>query len=137
MREIITPGGRRTRLRKIPEFSKNLWEACAEIGRLDTSASNFQTQTDIYITVYRQYSMNIMMLYTYVYYIYILLLLYMQKFYWPQSLELWLISKIGLLKIDNDASQQLLKSFWLLNEYWRATSTHLQFKHVWVIYIAL
>ena len=49
--------------------------------------------------------MNIMMLYTYVYYIYILLLLYMQKFYWPQSLELWLISKIGLLKIDNDASQ--------------------------------
>ena len=61
----------------------------------------------------------------------------MQKFYWPQSLELWLISKIGLLKIDNDASQQLLKSFWLLNEYWRATSTHLQFKHVWVIYIAL
>ena len=81
--------------------------------------------------------MNIMMLYTYVYYIYILLLLYMQKFYWPQSLELWLISKIGLLKIDNDASQQLLKSFWLLNEYWRATSTHLQFNHVWLINIAL
>ena len=41
MREIINPGGRRTRLREIPEFSKNLQEAPNEIGRSDTSGSNF------------------------------------------------------------------------------------------------
>ena len=38
MREIITPGGRRTRLREIPEFSIKLQEAPAECGKVDSSA---------------------------------------------------------------------------------------------------
>ena len=37
MQEIITPGGRRTRLREIAEFSTKLLEAPAEIGRVYTS----------------------------------------------------------------------------------------------------
>ena len=37
MREIITPGGRLTRLREIPEFSIKLREAPAECGRVDSS----------------------------------------------------------------------------------------------------
>ena len=37
MREIITPGGRRTWLREIAEFSTKLQEAPTEIGRVDTS----------------------------------------------------------------------------------------------------
>ena len=39
MWEIITPGGRRTRLREIPEFSIKLREAPAECGRVDSSVS--------------------------------------------------------------------------------------------------
>ena len=39
MREIITPGGRRTRLREIPECSIKLREAPAECGRVDSSGS--------------------------------------------------------------------------------------------------
>ena len=37
MREIITQGGKRTRLREIAEFSTKLLEAPAEIGRVYTS----------------------------------------------------------------------------------------------------
>ena len=52
---IITPGGRQTWLQEIAEFLTKLWEAPAEIRRVDTSALcyNADLQRKTYANQYK------------------------------------------------------------------------------------